>query len=232
VIVAPDLSEIVVPGSQSGTFDRQIRTFDVGGTFAKSGALLTASFSRDRADDPIFRTDFLDRDRMRLRAGWLVPGERLRMGISMERVEQNNNRTDTGYDANFRQHGADAELTPAEWLRVRASWSDYRAESIVTIRRPETFVLDRSSYKERGHTTEGGLTLLRSPFSVDASLARMENRGALPFDIDRYRLRLTWDIKPSTGLAAEWSEDQYDEAGATFTDFQARRYGLYLRWKP
>lgn len=229
--VSPDLSEIVVPGGQGGDFSRRVRTFDLDGAFTRSGLMLGASWRRDRANELVFRTDYLDRDRFRVRAAWSTPKKLFRAGVTAERTTQSNNR-EIGYDARLRQFSGDVEVSPIEPLRLHASLSKFRAHSNITFRHPENFTIDESVNQENGRAREGGVSYLRGPFSVDASLGRFENRGTIPFTIDRHRLRATWDFKSKTGVAVEWDRDKYDEPSPSYGDFDASRYGLYFRWRP
>jgi hypothetical protein len=229
--VSPDLAEIVVPGSQGGDFSRTIRTVDLSGTYSYSGLLLGAAIRRDSADAPVFRTDFLDRSRLRLRAGYTTPKKHVRAGVIAERTTQSNDRADIGYDARLRQYSGDIEVAPIDALHFRASLSQFRADSNVLFRRPQNFTIGESIQTENGRAREGGISYLRGPFSIDASLSRFENGGTLPFTISRHRVRTTWDFKGHTGIAAEWDRDKYAES-LSFANFDASRYGLYLRWRP
>jgi hypothetical protein len=231
ITVSPDLSEIVVPGSQSGDFNRNVRTVDVSGTYSLSGLLVGAAIRRDSADTPIFRTDYLDRSRLRLRAGYTTPKKHVRAGVTAERTTQSNDQADIGYDARLRQYSGEVEVSPIDALHFRASLSQFRADSNVLFRHPENFTIDDSIHAENGKAREGGVSYLKGPFSIDASLSRFENTGTLPFTINRHRVRTTWDFKGHTGLAAEWDRDKYSES-SSFTDFDASRYGLYFRWRP
>jgi hypothetical protein len=229
--VSPDLSEIVVPGSQSGNFNRTIDTVDVSGTYSFSGLMLGAALRRDSADTSIFRTDYLDRNRLRLRAGYATPKKHVRAGVTAERTTQSSDQPDTGYDARFRQYTGDVEVAPIDALHFRASVSQFRADSNISFRRPENFTIGDSINTENGNAREGGVSYLRGPFSIDASLSRFENSGTLPFTLNRHRFRATWDFKGHTGVAAEWDRDKYAES-LSLADFDASRYGLYLRWRP
>lgn len=228
---SPDLAEIVVPGAQGGHYERSIDTFDVNGSYAKSGFLLGAAYRVDSADDPILRTDFLDRDRLRLRAAYATPGQMFRVGVTGEKTNQDNDREGIGYDGSLEQYSADVELAPVAALRLRASYSNYDAESKVTIRRPENFFLTTSENKEDGESMEGGIGLIIKKFTLDAGLGKFENRGTNPFDMNRMRLRAVYDMFAHAGLAAEWDRDKYEEiAGGGLGNFDADRYGLYLRF--
>jgi hypothetical protein len=224
--VAPDLSEIVIPGSQGGNFDRRVHTADLSATWSRSGLLVGAAYRKDSANRPIFRTDFLDRDRVRVRGSWSSPKNFFRAGLTAERTSQSN-------DSSMRQTSGDAEIAPAEWLHLRGSLSQFRADSNITFRHPENFTVGESIHSENGKAREGGAAFLRGPFALDASMARFANSGTTPFDIDRYRLRVSYDFaKSKTGVAVEWDRDKYGEPSPSFGDFDATRYGLYFRWHP
>jgi hypothetical protein len=232
ITVSPDLSEIVVPGSQSGDFNRNVRTVDVSGTYSFSGLLLGAAIRRDSADTPIFRTDYLDRSRLRLRAGYTTPKKHVRAGVTAERTTQSNDQADIGYDARLRQYSGDVEVSPIDALHFRGSLSQFRADSNILFRHPENFTIGDSIHSENGKAREGGATFVHGPFSIDASLSRFENSGTLPFNIDRHRVRATFDFKGHTGLAVEWDRDNYSEPSSSFADYDATRYGVYFRWRP
>jgi hypothetical protein len=232
VTVAPDLAEIVVPGSQSGTFNRRVHTIDLNGTYTYSGFMLGAALRRDRANEPIFRTDFLDRNRLRVRAGWSTPKKLFRAGVTAERTTQSNDRADIGYDARIRQYAGDVEVAPLEALHFRGSLSRFRTDSSITFRLPQNFTLGESIHMENGKATEGGASFVRGPFSIDASISRFENSGTLPFNIDRHHVRTTFDFKGKTGIAVEWDRDNYSETSSSLSDYDATRYGVYLRWRP
>ncbi|HVT44315.1 MAG TPA: hypothetical protein VMT00_07985 [Thermoanaerobaculia bacterium] len=231
VTVAPDLSEIVVPGAQGGDFDRRIRTFDASTTYTRGALTLGASLRRDRADQPVLRTDYLDRDRLRFRAAWRTPGNLLRTGVTAERIDQENDRTGIGYDARSRQLGGDIELAPLASVRLRGSYSRFENDSAISIRRPENFLIETSIHTEDGEAIEAGLSLFVRKVSLDASFGRFENEGVLPFEIDRGRARLSLDLFTSGGIALEWSRDEYRESALPLADFDATRYGLYVRWR-
>lgn len=231
VNVAPDLSEIVIPGSQGGDFTRHIHTLDVNGSYTHSGLMLGASLRRDLADQAIFRTDYLERNRLRVRGAWSTPKKAFRAGVTAERTTQSNDDPDIGYDSRLRQYTGDVEVAPVQAMHLRASVSRFRADSNITDRQPQNFTIGESIQQENGNAREAGMNYLHGPFSLDASASRFENTGTTPFRLDRNRIRLTWDFKSKMGLAGEWDRDKYSEALLSFGDFDANRFGLYLRWR-
>lgn len=232
VTVTEDLSEIVVPGAQSGTFKRTVRTLDLGGSYSNAGFTLLASWKRDRADDPVLRTDFLDRDRYRFRAAWASPNRLFRIGVTTENTDQTNDRSGIGYDGSIRQYAGDLEFNPAETFSLHGSYSKYKADSTVSYRLPQTFAIATSAHVENGKAYEGGITLRLKPVAFDAAIANFDNDGTTPFTLDRYHFRVSYDLAHSTGLAAEWSNDKYTDKSLPAANFDANRYGLYLRWAP
>jgi len=230
VTVAPDLSEIVVDGGQGGTFDRRVRTFLLDGSYTAGAFILGASLQHDNADDPILRTDFVDRDRYRLRASWKAP-RFVRIGVAADQTERSNDRADIDYDSTLRQYTADVIVTPIEPLLLRASASRFRADSTIRYRRPENFTFDDSVHLERGKSLEGGLSFSWSRFSFDGDLAHFENDGSLPFELDRSRARVTLQLRDAFGIGVEWARDEYSEATYAVADYEAGRYGVFLRMR-
>lgn len=227
VTVTPDLSEIVVEGGQGGTFARRVRTFVLDGSYTLAGLTLGASLQSDRAGDPILRTDFVDRDRYRVRAAWKAP-RWFRAGVTADETRQDNDRPGITWDSKLRQYTADVLVTPIEALQLRASASRFRSDSNILIRRPENFTLEQSIHLEKGESLEGGASFSWSRFSFDGDLSRFENEGSLPFELDRSRARLTVQLRESFGIGAEWARDEYSEAAFAVADYEASRYGVFL----
>lgn len=228
VTVAPDLAEIVINGAQGGTFDRRVRSFVLDGSYTQAGLTLGASVQRDNANDPILRTDYLNRDRYRVRANWKAP-RWFRAGVTADETKQTNDRNDTRFDSTLRQYTADVEVTPIAALTLRGSTSRFRSDSNALIRRPENFTTEESIHVEKGKAIEGGLTLAWSRFTLDGDLSHFENEGSLPFELDRSHARFTVQIHERIGLGAEWAKDEYTEAAFAVADFEASRYGIFLR---
>jgi hypothetical protein len=229
VTVRPDLSEIVVDSpNQGGSFDRRINTIDLTGAFTMARFTVAASLRTDSADDPVLRTDFTDRDRYRLRASYTFPRNVAAIGATAEQLDQSN---ELGFDSELRQVGIDVNLTYFDPFRFRAAWSRYDADTRALIRRPENLAVQEWRNLEDGNSVEAGFSVLFRPISVDADFARFDNEGSRPFDIDRYRMRVVWDFRANAGVAAEWSQDKYSEALFPTAAFDAKRYGLFFRWR-
>ena len=230
--VNPDLAEIVVPGSQGGRFRRNIDTFDASGTYHRNKLTLGAAWRHDDADKPIFRTDFIGRDRYRLRAQWATPKDLFRGAVTAEQTDAANDRQDTQFTSRLRQYTGDVEVAPVEKVHFRGSYSQFRADSDILFRFPQNFTLGDSLHQERGRAVEGGFALFLAPVTFDGSTTRFMNKGTSPFKIDRYRARLTYDLKTHAGFAAEFSRDHYRDALYPSAFFSANRVGVFMRWRP
>lgn len=229
--VDPAIEEIVVPGNQGGDFERTVDTFDLTATYAARLFSVGASYRSDDADDAVLRTDFVGRDRLRLRANFHTPSNMVRFGLVAEELDQDNMEDGVGFDAEARQYAADVEVAIRPSIRVRGAYSILRADSTVIIRRPETFALDTSNHREDGDAIELGFALDLAPFTIDAGASRFENEGSIGFNVDRYRARIVYDFLAHAGVAAEWDRDEYDE-DAPFGQFQSDRFGIFLRYRP
>lgn len=230
VEASPDLAEIVVPGNQGGEFNRIIKTLDSTASWARAGWSLTANWRRDDANQPIFRTDYLDRNRVRLRAMWKAP-RWVRAGVTGETTKQTNNQSDVRLNASVRQYSGEVEVTPISVLGLRGSYSKFRASSNVLYRVPQNFTTADSIREENGTSREGGVALTFPRWSLDTGLSRFRNSGSMPLSLERYRARFTFDVKAHAGVAAEWNRDKYSDLFA-LSDFRADRFGVYLRFTP
>jgi len=224
--VAPDLSEIVVPGAQDGSFERKVNTFDTNLQFTQNGITVGAAWRSDHGDRPIFRTDFDDRDRYRLRAQWQAP-KWIRIGAVAERTTMSNDDTSVNFKGHISQFAGDITYDPLPLLSLRASASRFEANSTVLFRRPETFAINTSIHAENGNSREAGFTLNFKKVLLDADVTKFNNSGTTPFKIDRLRTRATVPLKGRYALAFEYSKDKYDEHSSF--NFDAKRYGLFLR---
>ena len=234
ISVVNDASEIVVPGNQGGRYERRVRTYDGGLLFKHEGLTLGADFTRQEADEAVVRTDFLDRDRVRVRGAW-APAEWFRIGATAEKVDTSNDDAGYGFDGEMNTWAGDLEVGPWKWFRVRFGAGRFDGDSTIGYRIPQTWGDATSAYRERGDTLEGGVTLDVKPFRIEALLRRFENEGSFPYELDRARVRADLEFSKLVGIAAEWDLDDYTEKERSYgsgADFRANRFGLYLRIHP
>jgi hypothetical protein len=234
VAVTPDLAEIVVPGGQGGDFARRINAFSAGGSYTRAGFTFGADYQGERANDPIVRTDFLDRDRYRLRASW-TSGKLLRVSANGTQTDSSNDRPGIGYDGRLREYGGELEITPIKPLSVRFASAAFQSDSKIPFRKPEDFTTAISEHRERGYSFEGGINLSFPWLTLDGACSEFTNSGSYPFTIDRVRVNAEVPFSASLSLVAEWLRDKYNDAAQNTGSqgkFDANRYGFYVRWHP
>ncbi len=118
-------------------------------------------------------------------------------------------------------------MTPNDVSSLRASASHFRSDSNILYRLPQNFTTGESIQIERGNASQAGFTLIFPTVTLDGDLSRFNNDGMLPF-----LGRLTFPLYKRYGLAAEWARDKYAQPSLGIADYQATRYGVFLRLTP
>jgi hypothetical protein len=237
VLAAPDASEIVVPGGQGGEFDRTVNTFGGGATFAKWGLTLTADYRHDDANQPIFRTDFINRDRYKFRGLWSYK-DFLKIGAVFQETHADDDIVEIGYKARVREFVADVEVSLLKnMLTLRGAGGEFATNRQILIRVPQDFEIVPTKQTELGHTWEGGVNFTWDAFSVDAAYLWMNNNGSIPFTVERFRVLADYFFLKNLGVTFEWLDDKYSERPAfdqagPLADYDGNRYYFGLRWRP
>ena len=234
ITVTNDASEVVIPGGQGGNYDRKVGTFDAGLLFKLSGLTLGVDYVLQNADNAVVRTDFLDRDRLRLRGSW-EPAKWLRIGATAETIDTENDDPGYEYDGSWNTYAGDLEVSPWQFLRLRVGAGRFEGDTSIPYRVPQSWAVATSTYTETGNSWEGGFTLDLKPVTLDALVRDFENEGSFPYDLLRARVRAQIDFSKAIGIAAEWDLDDYAETDRSYgaaADYKANRYGLYLRVHP
>ena len=237
VTAIADASEIVVPGGQDGHFERTVNTYGGGATFSQWGLTLTADYRHDDANQPIFRTDFINRDRYKFRGLWNFK-DFLKIGAVFSETHADDDIVQIGYSARVREFVADFEVTLLkDMLTLRGAGGEFATNREILIRVPQDFEIVPTKQKEFGHTWEGGLNFVWNSFSVNAAYLWMNNNGSIPFTVDRFRVLADWFFLENLGVTLEWLDDKYrerpafDQAGP-LADFNGNRYYVGLHWRP
>jgi len=237
VNATPDASEIVIPGGQGGRFQRRVNTYGGGATFSQWGLTLTADYHHDSADAPIFRTDFIDRDRYGVRAVWSFK-DFLKVGAFFRETHAADDIVEIGYDTKIREFEADAEVTLLKnMLTVRGSGGEFLTNRQILIRVPQDFTIVPTEQQEFGHNWEGGVHFVWNALSLDGAYLWMNNNGSIPFTVDRIRVLAEYFFLKDVGLDFEWLQDKYneriafDQAGP-LANYNGNRYYVGVHWRP
>jgi len=230
-------SSEILAAEPGENFTRTVNTYGAGVSFSKWGLNVSTDYRRDDGDQPIFRTDFTDRDRFKIRGSYNWK-DFVRIGGSWQETQAHGNSPEIGYNTRVRELLADLEVGPiVKILTIHASAGEFKVERNILILQPQDFVVAPTSQAEMGHTWEGGLRVAWQSLTVDGAYLWMQNNGSIPFTINRVRARAEYGVTKNIGIVGEWLRDQYgekpafDQAGS-LADYNANRYGIYLHWRP
>jgi hypothetical protein len=232
-----EFSSLLEPGVAPGEYTRTVNTFGGGFTFYCLGLTLSGDYRHDDANQPILRTDFLDRDRYKFRAGWTWK-DVVKLGATYQETRASDDAVEIQYRANVKEFQAELSVDLLEHaLTLHAAGGEFLVDRTILIRQPQDFEIVPTTQNELGHTWEGGVTLNWKGFLLDGAFLWMGNTGSIPFTINRTRLRAEYFFTEHVGLDAEWLQDKYGESPAfdqagSLADYNANRYGIFVHWRP
>ena len=239
VTVTPDAAEILVAGGQGGRYQRTVNSFGAGATYSMAGLTLGADYRRDDAGDPIFRTDYRDRDRWKLRGSWGLR-DLLRISANFQETHAKSDDPELAYDTKVRDVSADVEITAVpKILQLHGSIGGFKASRSILERMPQDFSIAPASHAEFGHTWEGGAIVTIAPVSFDAAYLYLTNSGNVPFTLERIKLRAEVTLTSNLSAVGEWWRDKYVEPLGTgvgqagpLANYNGNRYFVGLHWRP
>ena len=230
VTLSEDVAEIVVPGGQSGDYERSINTYDAGVTFSLGGVVLDGEWRNDDADEAVVRTDYTSRTTWRARLT-LNRWKFFRISGTGQWTSQSNTQTGIDSTGTFRQYGGDIDIIPVSALTLRFSGNVFYTSTSIPILTPQNLLVATSRNLEDGYSLEGGLSLNLKPLTLQASGGEFKNKGSQDFKIDRFRGTLEVPVVKSLSVLAEWAYDKYTETIYAYGDYSASRVGLFVHWK-
>jgi hypothetical protein len=230
--VTEDPSEIIVPGGQGGNYTRNINRVEGALTYGAGPFFAAAEASWDDANQAVLRTDYLTRNRERVRATWKgLPW--LTVGATGLWVDQKNDQPGINSTGSSRLYTGDLTLTPVKTLRLHGAYSKLQADNTIPIRAPQDFTLLLDSVdKEDGQMWEAGLGVTLAKFALDGFWSRFANEGTYAYRLYRGGARADFDATAHFGFIGEWSVDRYLDYQISTSSFRANRYGVYLKWRP
>ena len=229
VAIVAAAAEIVIPGGQEGSFQRDIDRLAAGAEVAFGPLVVSADWQSDDTNTAIVRADYLERDRLRTRAT-LKLGSWARLLATGEWIQASNPTSGIDYDAEISRYGGELEITPLEWLLVRGSYDRYESDSSMTIRRPQDFVLVPSLYIEHGDNVEASAAATFGRFKLEAGGNRYQNEGDIPFSLDRTFARFDVGLTSAVGVYGLIERREYSEDNLALADYEATRVAVFLRW--
>ena len=179
----------------------------------------------------ILRTDFRDRTRLRGRLDWR-PARWFGVLGTYETISNENDDPTVVLDADTDHYAIDLEISPVEQLVLRGAWDRYETESSIVYRMPQNFSIEPSLHAEDAEMIEGSILWNGSRFHLMGGYSSLDNDGSLPFQLDRLFGRLWFDFTDAWGAAVEYDNHEYTESAFALADFEADRWGVFLRWHP
>lgn len=223
-----DAAEIVVPGAQEGEFNREITRYFLGTSVDILTGTLFLDYQTEDGDQAVLRTDFIARDRYRVRVKFPIAGMLDLFGTA-EQIDADNIDSGIGYEAETTHYAAEIGFTPIKNFTLRATWDNFQTDSSVAIRRPYDFGVETSLYSDDGTLLEGSIEWTGSRFGIEAGYSSLENDGTFLFTLDRMFARCTFDFSKTVGVGVEYESHDYSEDLFTAADFDAERYGIFIR---
>jgi len=228
--VTPDAAEIVVPGGQGGSFSREVKLYSAGATLTVSSLKLAFDWKKDDADNAIVRTDYLKLERWRARLSWTA-GQFLRLVGTAENIKGENPTVGIDRDATTKHWAGDVEVTPVKDLVFRLGYGAYNVDSTTTIRQPQDFTLLPSVYSEDGTSKDVAASYRFGRGGVEAGYSKFENTGSMALTLDRTFARADFDFTKEWGVLVQFEKRKYQEDALSIADYDARWYGVFLRWR-
>jgi len=232
-----EFSSLIEAGVGPGEFDRTVNTYGGGFSFKCWGLTLAGDYRHDHADQLIFRSDFLDRDRYKFRAGWEW-NEMVRIGGTYQESHSRDDEPAIDYRAVVRDVAGDVSVDLFKHaVTIHGSGGLFSVDRSILILQPQDFTVVPTAQDEVGHTWEGGVTLSWNGFSLDGAYLWLGNHGSIPFSINRIRARAEYFFTPRVGLEGEFLRDKYNERPAfdqagLLANYNANRYGVFVHWRP
>lgn len=229
ITITPALAEIVVPGNQGGVFERDIDRVSGGAELNFGVIAFGGDWTKDDSDQTVVRTDFTERTRLRGRVTVKL-SDQLRVRGVAEKIESSNPTQGIGYKGEVKHWGANLELKPIEAVTIRGGYDSYRSDSRINAFVPYPPAPIRSRYSEDGTNVEGSISAMLGRFTFGVGANRYTNDGDFEFDLDSRYLRFDVGITDQLGVYGQIERRTYDEKALPAADFEADRYGLFLRW--
>jgi|APFre7841882654_1041346.scaffolds.fasta_scaffold27460_2 hypothetical protein len=228
--VAEDVAEIVVPGGQGGYFHRSIKRYSAGAALTFSTFKLGVDWKEDSSPQSIVRIDFRDVKRWKARADWTA-AKLFRLVATAEWITGDNPTPDVYYDLKTKHIGADLDITPVKPLALRLGYGRFKTDTSAFYRVPQDFTLASSLYGENGIQKEASATLKLARFLIDGGYSKFSNTGSVGLELDHTYAHCDFDFTAKLGASLQYDRYKYIDDVFTLSSFDAKRYGVFLRWR-
>lgn len=228
-VIEASEAQIVVPIGQDGAFQRTEETFALGGFWRQEKVRINVQWQRQDADEMIFRTDFLERDRFSAKVK--IKAHKYLNFTGSYRCSDFSNDTeqvDLEGTSEILDLGGHVQ---AKNLQFQLSYGAYKQDSSVFIRIPQTLDYELSEHLEDGHSYHAQFNWeLAKKHRLGFSYNQSENEGALPFELEQSRIMARFQVVDDLQISLEGVRRKYEEIPLPIADYDADTYGLFFHW--
>jgi hypothetical protein len=227
--VTEDAAEIVVPDGQGGVFHRGITRYAAGVGLNLTGFKFDFDWNQSSSPDSIVRIDFANISRWKARADWTLT-KILRLVGTAEWISGENPVANVAYRLNTKHFGGNLELTPVKPLALHFGYDRFITDSSALYRMPQDFTMATSLYGEYGVQKLASASLKLARFVFEGGYSTFGNTGSVPLQLDRTFAHCDYDFTAKFGASVQYDRYLYRDVTYASSNFDAKRYGLFLRW--
>jgi hypothetical protein len=190
------------------SFDRNVLILGASYKFS-SGNRIAVDYEYGRTERPIFRTDPVDFDRLRIR-GRFSPMESLEFNGSLTLFDHDSELLD--FRSRNRGYSLQFTYTPLVRLSLWGEWARSELDTEIPYLIPQTFRFDRFGFRELGNFGNLYLSaLLLRNLTLSLGYSAWGNSGSLPVNFHRPFARLEMPVAERLVAYGEWKYFDYNE---------------------
>jgi hypothetical protein len=194
---------------------------------------LHANFDDEGGDATFFRTDRRNFRRVRTRGRYQVRDD-FQVGISASIWNNDNSVADLDFLERSREETVDISFTPqsGKWISLIASYGRGTFRSDLPFIIPQSFQVDRSIYRERGHSSSVSLTV--KPFNGGEAQVTGDffvSTGDRPTRFYNPRARLSFGVGENSSLFGEWRWHEYSNQSFSREAFRAHLLATGVQYR-
>lgn len=198
------------PFANRGSFELKRNVALVGGSYRLSARnRIAVDYEHGWADQPIFRTDVTDFDRLRIQ-GRLSPSEQLEFTGIVSLLDHQDDFVD--FTSENRTYSLRFDYRPSVWLGISGQWDRQNFDTSIPYRVPQDFSIAISEFHELSNygSLYLDLNLVRnSTLSVGYSV--WGNSGTFPVNYHQPVARLEIPVGERFSVYGQWNYYDYNE---------------------
>ena len=175
------------------------------------------------------RTDFMERERWRLRGRWDI-AKVVHVLATAEKMNASNPVRAVAFDEETKRWGMAINVDASSKLAARFGYDLYRTDSQIVVRIPQDFTFDDSTYHEDGEAFDGGFTFHTKRFSLDTGYTQYKNGGLYAFALNRTYATCDVEFSDRIGAGLRFDMRDFNQPSLAVAEYKAKRYALVVKW--